>query len=192
MGAQADVLGRAFLPRGFCRKPSHPASALRSVFAFALAVGGIIALAPIWRYSSPARRLVPPGCPAKLLDALAPSAFFGFALQSGFCTGSVIIAATAGSGLMKEMLHLPSADSGSIFCCFCSGFCPAASSSADRQLRRESIAQALRFLLGPDISSQRRRFGFGSPTALQHLGLATARPASIMFLDVAPATEGSS
>jgi len=81
-------------------------------------------------------------------------------------------------------------DSGSIFCCFCSGFCPAASSPADRQLRRESIAQALRFLLGPDISSQRRRFGFGSPTALQHLGLATARPASIMFLDVAPALKG--
>jgi hypothetical protein len=38
--------------------------------------------------------------------------------------------------------------------------------------KRKSInAQALRFLIRPTISSQRRRFGFGAPAALQYLSL---------------------
>jgi hypothetical protein len=61
--------------------------------------------------------------------------------------------------------------------------------------KRKSInAQALRFLIRPTICSQRRRFGFRAPAALQYLSLATARlhEASIRLLDNAPGAKVSS
>jgi DHA1 family bicyclomycin/chloramphenicol resistance-like MFS transporter len=48
--------------------------------------------------------------------------FSAFVLQSGFSTGSFLVAATAASGLMKEMLHRPSAEFGVYFLLFPLGF----------------------------------------------------------------------
>jgi DHA1 family bicyclomycin/chloramphenicol resistance-like MFS transporter len=43
-------------------------------------------------------------------------------LQSGFCTASFLVTATAASSLMKEMLHRPSAEFGLYFLLFPFGF----------------------------------------------------------------------
>jgi DHA1 family bicyclomycin/chloramphenicol resistance-like MFS transporter len=43
-------------------------------------------------------------------------------LQSGFCTGSFLVTATAASSLMKEMLHRPSTEFGIYFLLFPFGF----------------------------------------------------------------------
>ena len=48
--------------------------------------------------------------------------FTAFVLQSGFCTGAFLVAATAASGLMKELLHRPSAEFGLYFLLFPFGF----------------------------------------------------------------------
>ena len=48
--------------------------------------------------------------------------FACFVLQSGFCTASFLVTATAASSLMKEMLHRPSAEFGLYFLLFPFGF----------------------------------------------------------------------
>jgi DHA1 family bicyclomycin/chloramphenicol resistance-like MFS transporter len=94
----------------------------RSVFGFALGAGGLIALGAYLavfesRPPSPALR-----SGSNVLQnywiLLRHPRFTAFVLQSGFCTGSFLVAATAASGLMKEMLHRPSAEFGLYFLLF--------------------------------------------------------------------------
>lgn len=98
----------------------------RSVFGFALGAGGLIALGAYLavfesRPPSPATR----GGGNVLRNywtLLRHPRFTAFVLQSGFCTGSFLVAATAASGLMKELLHRPSAEFGVYFLLFPVGF----------------------------------------------------------------------
>ena len=98
----------------------------RSVFGFALGAGGLIALGAYLavfesRPPSPATR----GGGNVLRNyrtLLRHPRFAAFVLQSGFCTGSFLVAATAASGLMKELLHRPSAEFGIYFLLFPFGF----------------------------------------------------------------------
>lgn len=100
----------------------------RSVFGFALGAGALIALNAYWAVfesrppspspSSRAGRRV-------LRDYVAlfrHLTFAAFVLQSGFCTASFLVTATAASSLMKEMLHRPSAEFGVYFLLFPFGF----------------------------------------------------------------------
>jgi MFS transporter, DHA1 family, multidrug resistance protein len=48
--------------------------------------------------------------------------FTAFVLQSGLCTASFLVVATAASSLMKQMLHLPSTEFGLYFLVFPFGF----------------------------------------------------------------------
>ncbi len=93
----------------------------RSVFGFALGAGGLIALGAYLAVfeSRPVAR--PTGSSNVLQNywtLLRHPRFTAFVLQSGFCTGSFLVAATAASGLMKEMLHRPSAEFGLYFLLF--------------------------------------------------------------------------
>jgi DHA1 family bicyclomycin/chloramphenicol resistance-like MFS transporter len=98
----------------------------RSVFAFALAVGGLIALVAYLAVfeSRPPSRATGTGVSVlrNYWALLRHPRFCAFVLQSGFCTGSFMVAATAASGLMKEMLHRPSAEFGVYFLLFPFGF----------------------------------------------------------------------
>jgi DHA1 family bicyclomycin/chloramphenicol resistance-like MFS transporter len=94
----------------------------RSVFAFALAAGGLIALGAylaVFESRPPSRAIGTGGSVLQNYWALLRHPrFSAFVLQSGFCTGSFLVAATAASGLMKEMLHRPSAEFGVYFLLF--------------------------------------------------------------------------
>lgn len=98
----------------------------RSVFAFAFAAGGLIALGAYLAVfeSRPLPRAT--GSGGNVLQnywaLLRHPRFSAFVLQSGFSTGSFLVAATAASGLMKEMLHRPSAEFGVYFLLFPVGF----------------------------------------------------------------------
>lgn len=94
----------------------------RSVFGFALAAGAVITLIAYRtvfesRPPSPANRV-----PGNLLQnywALLRHLRFGaFVLQTGCCTGSFMVSATAASSLMKETLHRPSSEFGIYFLLF--------------------------------------------------------------------------
>ena len=98
----------------------------RSVFGFALLLGGVIAL----------------GAYLAVFESRPPSAeqrrggnvlydyaelfrhvrFTAFVLQSGFTTASFLVAATAASSLLKDLLHRPSAEFGFYFLLFPVGF----------------------------------------------------------------------
>jgi DHA1 family bicyclomycin/chloramphenicol resistance-like MFS transporter len=98
----------------------------RSVFAFALAVGGLIALGAylaVFESRPPSRAA---GTGGSVLQnywtLLCHPRFSAFVLQSGFCTGSFLVTATAASSLMKEMLHRPSTEFGIYFLLFPFGF----------------------------------------------------------------------
>jgi DHA1 family bicyclomycin/chloramphenicol resistance-like MFS transporter len=98
----------------------------RSVFAFALAVGGLIALGAylaVFESRPPSRAA---GTGGSVLQnywtLLRHPRFSAFVLQSGFCTGSFLVTATAASSLMKEMLHRPSTEFGIYFLLFPFGF----------------------------------------------------------------------
>jgi DHA1 family bicyclomycin/chloramphenicol resistance-like MFS transporter len=98
----------------------------RSVFAFALAAGGIIALT--------AYAAIPETRPAGAGPAgeggvwrsyaalLRLPVFTAFVLQSGFNTGAFMTIASASSTLMKELLQRPSAEFGLYFLLFPFGF----------------------------------------------------------------------
>jgi MFS transporter, DHA1 family, multidrug resistance protein len=98
----------------------------RSVFGFALGAGGLIALGAYLavfesRPPSPATR-GGGNVLANYWSLLRHPRFTTFVLQSGFCTGSFLVTATAASGLMKEMLQRPSAEFGIYFLLFPFGF----------------------------------------------------------------------
>jgi DHA1 family bicyclomycin/chloramphenicol resistance-like MFS transporter len=98
----------------------------RSVFDFALVLGGVITLAAYFavfesRPPSPANR-GGGNVLRSYLDLFRHLRFTAFVLQSGFCTGSFLVAATAASSLMKELLDRPSTEFGIYFLLFPFGF----------------------------------------------------------------------
>ncbi len=97
----------------------------RSVFGFALAAGAIIALvayvavfesrppSPVERGGSVLRDYI---------ELFSHLRFTAFVLQSGFCTGTFLVAATAASSLLKNLLQRPSTEFGIYFLLFPFGF----------------------------------------------------------------------
>ena len=98
----------------------------RSVFGFALGAGGLIALGAylaVFESRPPSSATRSGGnVLANYWTLLRHPRFTAFVLQSGFCTGAFLVAATAASGLMKELLHRPSAEFGLYFLLFPFGF----------------------------------------------------------------------
>ncbi len=100
----------------------------RSVFGFALLAGALIALSAylvVFETRPPAPVSANPAGRNVLSDYVAlfrHLRFAAFVLQSGLCTASFLVAATAASSLMKEMLHRPSAEFGIYFLLFPFGF----------------------------------------------------------------------
>jgi DHA1 family bicyclomycin/chloramphenicol resistance-like MFS transporter len=98
----------------------------RSVFDFALLVGSAIALAAylaVFETRPPSLANRTGGNVLRnYFDLFRHLRFTAFVLQSGFCTGSFLVAATAASSLMKEMLHRPSTEFGIYFLLFPLGF----------------------------------------------------------------------
>jgi MFS transporter, DHA1 family, multidrug resistance protein len=97
----------------------------RSVFGFALALGGVIAFIAYvavfeTRPPSPANR--GGNVLRDYADLFRHVRFTAFVLQSGFCTGTFLVAATAASSLLKDMLHRPSTEFGIYFLLFPFGF----------------------------------------------------------------------
>jgi MFS transporter, DHA1 family, multidrug resistance protein len=97
----------------------------RSVFGFALALGGVIAfIAYVAVFES--RPPSPVNRGGNVLhdyaDLFRHVRFTAFVLQSGFCTGTFLVAATAASSLLKDMLHRPSTEFGIYFLLFPFGF----------------------------------------------------------------------
>jgi len=100
----------------------------RSVFGFALGAGALIALnayLAVFESRPPARAPSGPAKQSVLRDYFGlfrHLTFACFVLQSGFCTASFLVMATAASSLLKEMLHRPSAEFGLYFLLFPFGF----------------------------------------------------------------------
>ena len=100
----------------------------RSVFVFALGTGALIALNAYFAvFESRPPSQSPPSRAGRsvLRDYMAlfrNPTFACFVMQSGFCTASFLVTATAASSLMKEMLHRPSAEFGVYFLLFPFGF----------------------------------------------------------------------
>jgi len=98
----------------------------RSVFGFALAAGGAIALGAylaVFESRPPSSVIRTTGSlPRNYLTLLRHPRFTAFVLQTGFCSGSFLVMATAASSLMTEMLHRPSAEYGMYFLLFPFGF----------------------------------------------------------------------
>lgn len=94
----------------------------RSVFDFALAAGAVITLIAYTtvfesRPPSPANRVT--GTLLQNYRALFRHLrFSAFVLQTGCCTGSFMVSATAASSLMRETLHRPSSEFGLYFLLF--------------------------------------------------------------------------
>jgi MFS transporter, DHA1 family, multidrug resistance protein len=97
----------------------------RSLFAFALALGALIAGLTYFavfetRAPSPENR----GSGTVLQHYIALFShlrFTAFVLQTGFITGTFMVAATAASGLLRDLLHRPSTEFGLYFLLFPSG-----------------------------------------------------------------------
>jgi DHA1 family bicyclomycin/chloramphenicol resistance-like MFS transporter len=100
----------------------------RSVFDFALAAGALITLAAylvVFESRPPSPRSSRHAGQSVLRDYAAlfrHLTFTAFVLQSGFCTASFLVTATAASTLLKEMLHRPSTEFGFYFLAFPFGF----------------------------------------------------------------------
>jgi DHA1 family bicyclomycin/chloramphenicol resistance-like MFS transporter len=98
----------------------------RSVFWFALLLGSLIAAGVylvIFESRPPDQAARPSRNVLRDYGALfAHARFTCFVLQSGFCTGTFLAAATAAASLMKELLHRPSAEFGLYFLLFPLGF----------------------------------------------------------------------
>jgi DHA1 family bicyclomycin/chloramphenicol resistance-like MFS transporter len=100
----------------------------RSVFVFALAAGALITLNAYWAVFE-SRPPVPGSSRHAGQSVLRDYAslfrhvtFAAFVLQSGFCTASFLVTATAASTFLKEMLHRPSTEFGFYFLLFPFGF----------------------------------------------------------------------
>jgi len=98
----------------------------RSVFGFALLLGGVIALGAyvaVFESRPPSAGEPRGGNVLRDYAALLRHArFTAFVLHSGFLTGSFLVAATAASSLMKDLLQRPSAEFGFYFLLFPFGF----------------------------------------------------------------------
>jgi DHA1 family bicyclomycin/chloramphenicol resistance-like MFS transporter len=100
----------------------------RSVFDFALAAGALIMLAAylaVFESRPPSPRSSRHAGQSVLRDYASlfrHLSFAAFVLQSGFCTASFLVTATAASTLLKEMLHRPSTEFGFYFLAFPFGF----------------------------------------------------------------------
>jgi MFS transporter, DHA1 family, multidrug resistance protein len=98
----------------------------RSVFGFALVSGALITLcAHLAIFESRPPRPASAAGRNVLRDYIGlfrHLRFTAFVLQSGLCTASFLVAATAASSLMKEMLHRPSTEFGLYFLLFPFGF----------------------------------------------------------------------
>ena len=100
----------------------------RSVFFFALGAGALISVNAYLAVfeSRPPSKSPPSRAGRSVMGDYAAlfrhPTFTCFVLQSGFCTASFLVTATAASSLMKEMLHRPSAEFGLYFLLFPFGF----------------------------------------------------------------------
>jgi DHA1 family bicyclomycin/chloramphenicol resistance-like MFS transporter len=94
----------------------------RSVFSFALVLGSIIAIfayLAVFESHPPAQASRVGGSILRnYLELFRHLRFTAFVLQSGFCTSSFLVVATAASSLMKEMLDRPSSEFGVYFLLF--------------------------------------------------------------------------
>jgi len=101
----------------------------RSVFLFAFGAGGLIALTAylaVYESKPPSKaRPLSRAGGSVLRDYVTlfrNPTFACFVLQSGLCSASFLVTATAASSLMKEMLHRPSSEFGLYFLLFPFGF----------------------------------------------------------------------
>jgi DHA1 family bicyclomycin/chloramphenicol resistance-like MFS transporter len=98
----------------------------RSVFAFALLLGSIVSAgAYLAIFESRPPNVIVRSASDILRSYVALSTqarFAGFVLQTGFCTGVFLAAATAAATLMKELLDRPAAEFGFYFVMFPVGF----------------------------------------------------------------------
>jgi MFS transporter, DHA1 family, multidrug resistance protein len=101
----------------------------RSAFDFALAAGALITLNAYWAVFEsrlPAARASPGLTGHSVLRDYAALfrhvRFAAFVLQSGLCTATFLVTATAASSLMKQMLQRPSTEFGFYFLLFPFGF----------------------------------------------------------------------
>jgi len=98
----------------------------RSVFGFALVAGALITInAYVAVFESRPPR--PANAAGRnvfrdYIELFRHLRFTAFVLQSGFCTATFLVAATAAAGLMKETLHRPSTEFGLYFLLFPFGF----------------------------------------------------------------------
>jgi MFS transporter, DHA1 family, multidrug resistance protein len=98
----------------------------RSVFWFALLLGGIISAGAYFAIFESRRQETAARSEVSVLRGYAELfghlRFTAFVLQSGFCTGTFLAAASAASTLMKELLHRPATEFGFYFLLFPVGF----------------------------------------------------------------------
>lgn len=98
----------------------------RSVFGFALIVGGLIAIYAYFMiyetHPSAGARVGGISIARSYGLLFSRPRFVAFVLQSGFSTGAFMTMATASAGLMKELLHRPSTEFGLYFLMFPVGF----------------------------------------------------------------------
>ena len=98
----------------------------RSVFGFALLLGGVIALIAyfaVFESRAPSAEQRRGGNVLRdYAELFRHVRFTAFVLQSGFMTGTFLVAATAASSLLKDLLHRPSAEFGFYFLLFPVGF----------------------------------------------------------------------
>ena len=98
----------------------------RSVFGFALLLGGVIALIAyfaVFESRPPSAEQRRGGNVLRdYVELFRHVRFTAFVLQSGFMTGTFLVAATAASSLLKDLLHRPLAEFGFYFLLFPVGF----------------------------------------------------------------------
>jgi len=98
----------------------------RSVFGFALLLGAAIALGAylaVFESRPPSAEQRRGGNVLRdYAELFRHVRFTAFVLQSGFMTGTFLVAATAASSLLKDLLHRPSAEFGFYFLLFPVGF----------------------------------------------------------------------
>ena len=98
----------------------------RSVFGFALLVGGVILIGcyfVVFESRPPGQaRGQAVGVMRSYAELFGHLRFTAFVLQSGFATGTFLVSATAASTLMKELLQRPSSEFGLYFLTFPIGF----------------------------------------------------------------------
>ena len=98
----------------------------RSVFVFALIIGCIISVIAYFAiyetHPNAGKEVGGIGIARSYAMLFSRPRFVAFVLQSGFSTGAFMTMATASAGLMKELLHRPSAEFGLYFLMFPTGF----------------------------------------------------------------------